>query len=118
MMMLDNWLSQLRKGVLELAIMLLLRNERRYGLEIIEALEGSVGLAVSEGTIYPLLGRLHSEGLLKAEWVPSTSGHPRKYYTLTVQGEIRLEEMIEHWQRFSKTLNQLVKGSKEAGVRV
>lgn len=107
-MAMDKWVSQLRKGLLELGIMLLLHDEARYGLEIIERLEERSGLVITEGTIYPLLGRLKAEGLLEAQWVASEAGHPRKYYRLTAQGQRQLTQMIQHWHGFSASLDQLI----------
>ena len=62
----------------------------------------------SEGTIYPLLGRLERGGLIKAEWVETGLGHPRKYYTLTAAGSRRTLEMTRLWSRFTKNFDQLL----------
>ena len=59
----DKWEVQLRKGCLELAVLAALWSERLYGLEIMRRLEDGSGLVVPEGTVYPLLSRLKSEGL-------------------------------------------------------
>ncbi|HED04514.1 MAG TPA: PadR family transcriptional regulator, partial [Candidatus Fraserbacteria bacterium] len=91
----------------------LLREGARYGLEIIQTLEERSGLVITEGTIYPLLGRLKSEGLLEAEWVASDAGHPRKYYRLSAQGRRQLLRMIQHWRGFSAALDQLIAESEE-----
>src|SRR5689334_22881656 len=76
---LEQWETQLRKGLLGLAVLAALWRSRLYGLELLKRLEGSA-LVVSEGTIYPLLNRLRAEGLVIAEWVESSAGPPRKYY--------------------------------------
>jgi PadR family transcriptional regulator PadR len=102
----DPWHEQLRRGGLELAILLTLAQGSRYGLEIIRHLEAFTDLVVTEGTIYPILGRLHRDGLLDAEW--REVGHARKYYRLTRQGRTRLREMIGIWQAFSDKLGRLV----------
>lgn len=102
----DPWREQLRRGGLELAILLTLSHGSRYGLEIIRHLEAFTDLVVTEGTIYPILGRLHRDGLLEAEW--RDAGHARKYYKLTRQGRTRLREMIDIWQAFSDKLGRLV----------
>ena len=101
------WEEQLRKGGLELAILLTLARQRRYGLDILRALKDSTELVVTEGTIYPILGRLTREGLLEAEWVEESS-HPRKYYRLTRNGQTRLGEMIEHWNGFTGKIDRLI----------
>jgi PadR family transcriptional regulator PadR len=114
---LEKWGSQLRKGLLELGIMLLLRDGARYGLEIIQTLEERSGLVITEGTIYPLLSRLRAEGLLEAEWVASDTGHPRKYYQLTPHGRRQLTQMVQHWRGFSASLEGLIaesEGSRRA----
>ena len=85
----DKWEIQLRKGCLELAILAALWRGRLYGLEIMRRLSEDSGLNVPEGTVYPLLSRLKSGGLLSSEWVEAEAGHPRKYYRLTAVGRRR-----------------------------
>ena len=104
----DNWEIQFRKGCLELAILAALSGGRLYGLEILRRLEASSNLIVSEGTIYPLLSRLKSEGVLDSEWVESEAGHPRKYYRLTLAGRRRAAAMAKMWSEFSSNLANLV----------
>ncbi|HZQ70082.1 MAG TPA: PadR family transcriptional regulator [Terriglobales bacterium] len=104
----DKWEVQLRKGCLELAILASLWNGKLYGLEILRRLENDSDLIVSEGTVYPLLSRLKTLGLLKSEWVVSDSGHPRKYYALTAAGKQRAAEMAETWTRFSSSISALL----------
>jgi PadR family transcriptional regulator PadR len=108
---LTKWMVQTRKGTLELGILVLLRQKKRYGLEIIELLEDSTGLVITEGTIYPLLSRLRKEGLVLSEWIESESGHPRRYYALSRKGEKLVEEMIKYWKDFSQTINKLIEES-------
>src|SRR5713226_8683991 len=84
----DKWEVQLRKGCLELAILGTLWPGRLYGLEILRRLDSDSGLALSAGTVYPLLARLKAEGLLESEWVEADR-HPRKYYRLTPGGRGR-----------------------------
>jgi len=104
----DKWEIQLRKGCLELAILAALRGGKLYGLEILKRLESESDLIVSEGTVYPLLTRLKSLGLLRSEWVESDAGHPRKYYTLTAAGKERAAEMASIWERFSSSMSKLL----------
>src|SRR5262249_58764879 len=84
----DSWTEQLRRGGLELAILLVVAPGTRYGLEIIRHLQAFTDLVVTEGTIYPILGRLTRDGMLEAEWQapappprqnsrPSSAGRPR-----------------------------------------
>jgi PadR family transcriptional regulator PadR len=104
----DKWEVQLRKGCLELAILAALWDERLYGLEILRRLESDSDLVVSEGTVYPLLSRLKTLGLVRSEWVESDAGHPRKYYALTAAGKKRALEMVETWTRFSSSMSKLL----------
>jgi PadR family transcriptional regulator PadR len=104
----DKWEVQLRKGCLELAILAALWDGKLYGLEILRRLESDSDLIVSEGTVYPLLSRLKALGLVRSEWVESDAGHPRKYYTLTQAGKLRVREMAEMWSRFSSSMSRLL----------
>jgi PadR family transcriptional regulator PadR len=104
----DKWQVQLRKGCLELAILAALWGGKLYGLEILRRLESDSDLIVSEGTVYPLLSRLKTLGLLRSEWVESESGHPRKYYALTAAGKHRAAGMAATWVRFSSSMGKLL----------
>jgi len=110
----EKWEVQLRKGCLELAILAALWDGRRYGLEVLRALESDSDLIVSEGTIYPLLSRLKALGLVESEWVESEGGHPRKYYSLTEAGRRRAKEMVTIWARFSSSMERLLSPVVEA----
>lgn len=112
----DRWEAQLRKGALEMAALASLWHGRLYGLEIIRFLESQSRLVLSEGTIYPILNRLKSEGFLTSEWVEAEAGHPRKYYSLTPAGRDRLRQMAEAWQSFSQGLSRLLKPVLKSGV--
>jgi PadR family transcriptional regulator, regulatory protein PadR len=104
----EKWEVQLRKGSLELAILAALWEGRLYGLEILRNLESGSDLVVVEGTVYPLLTRLRSLGLVESEWVESDSGHPRKYYRLTDAGRQRALAMARIWTRFSASMSSLL----------
>ena len=104
----EKWEVQLRKGCLELAILGTLWEGRRYGLDILRCLERRSDLVVSEGTVYPLLSRLKSEGLLESEWVEAEAGHPRKYYRLTPTGRRRATQMAKLWAEFSASMHELL----------
>jgi PadR family transcriptional regulator PadR len=99
---------QLRKGCLELAILAALWGGKRYGLEILRRLESDSDLIVSEGTVYPLLSRLKTLGMVESEWVESEAGHPRKYYALTRAGKKRALEMGRIWTRFTSSMSKLL----------
>lgn len=111
-MPLDTWQEQLRRGSLDLAILLTVASGPRYGLAIIQHLEAFTDLVVTEGTIYPILGRLTREQLLAAEWVEDEAPHPRKYYTLTRLGARRLSEMKTQWRAFAEKIDRLIVASE------
>ena len=115
--MIDGWITQLRKGVLEYCVLLTLRRGESYGYEIVQALKRIEELSVSESTVYPILGRLREEGFLKSRDKPSDAGPPRRYFSLTPPGKIRLAEMNAYWPMLTKSLEQLKTGKgKEAGA--
>ncbi len=105
-MNIDNAKSQMRKGMLEYCIMLLLRHRASYASDIIARLK-EAELIVVEGTLYPLLTRLKKDGLLSYEWQESTQGPPRKYYALTADGEATLNELDKAWQEIAHTVGVL-----------
>ena len=111
-MPLDTWQEQLRRGSLDLAILLAVASGPRYGLAIIQHLEAFTDLVVTEGTIYPILGRLARERLLEAEWVEGEAPHPRKYYRLTRAGEKRLSDMKAGWRAFAEKIDRLMAASE------
>ena len=82
----ENRITQLRKGILELAIMAALAQGRHYGYSLVRVLSEGAGESLKEGTIYPILARLDRDGLVHSEWVESAQGPPRKYYSLTPTG--------------------------------
>ncbi len=95
---LDNWTTQLRKGVLELAVLSALVGEQRYGYDLVKRLVAVPGLGVTEGTLYPLLSRLRTAGLVDTRLEESPSGPARKYYRLTREGRRVLQLMDSHLQ--------------------
>lgn len=102
----DNVKSQMRKGVLEYAVLLLLRRQPLYASDIIRRLK-EARLIVVEGTLYPLLMRLKKDGLLDYEWVESTQGPPRKYYRLTAEGLALLGELEQAWRELNETIEHI-----------
>ena len=105
---LEPWEAQLRKGSLEMAILASLWTDKKYGLEVLRALDGKSSLALAEGTLYLILNRLKSDGLVESEWVDAGTGHPRKYYWLTKVGKERLRAMARFWIQFSADLGELL----------
>ena len=92
----ENTKAQMRKGVLEYCILLVLSNKDQYVSDIIENLEKSKMIVV-EGTLYPMLTRLKNEGYLGYRWEESLQGPPRKYYGLTQAGMQFLNELENAW---------------------
>lgn len=105
-MNIENVKSQMRKGLLEYCILLLLHKEPSYASDIIQKLK-EARLIVVEGTLYPLLTRLKNDDLLSYEWVESTQGPPRKYYRLTAKGEEFLLELELSWKELNETVNHI-----------
>lgn len=95
-MKIENTKAQMRKGVLEFCILSVLKHNDAYVAEILKTLKDAK-LLVVEGTIYPLLTRLKNAGLLSYRWEESTSGPPRKYYSLTQTGQLFLNELNTTW---------------------
>jgi len=95
-MKIENTKAQIRKGVLEFCILSVLKDDDAYVAEILSTLKDA-RLLVVEGTIYPLLTRLKNAGLLNYRWEESTSGPPRKYYSLTDTGKLFLKELNTTW---------------------
>lgn len=92
-----EWTSQLRRGVLELCVLKLLRDEASYGYEIVTTLEALGPLAAGENTVYPLLRRLKSDGHLETFTAESPAGPPRQYYRMTATGLQRLAALEAEW---------------------
>ena len=109
----ENVKSQMRKGVLEYSIMLLLKEKPYYTSDIIDELEKS-NLIVVEGTLYPLLNRLRKEGMLDYEWQESAVGPPRKYYRLTEAGKEALARLDEYYCRLAESIAQIREKNKQA----
>ena len=102
----DNAKSQMRKGILEYCILLILARKSAYANDIIRILK-EAQLIVVEGTLYPLLTRLKNMNLLNYQWEESTQGPPRKYYTLTSEGEAFLNDLSQTWSEIEDTISHL-----------
>src|SRR4051812_23543926 len=102
-------ISQLRRGVLEYCVLALLRDGERYAFELVRTLAQAEGMVTSEGTLYPLLGRLRREGLVETTWRESPSGPPRRYYTLTPAGRSTLDAFAVEWARFRDTVDTFLR---------
>lgn len=97
-MNLEEWKSQLKRGILEYCILLLINSKSNYGYEIINEISQWDIIAAKESTVYPLLRRLQKEQYLASEWKDSSEGlPPRKYYKITEKGKEYLESMSSEW---------------------
>jgi PadR family transcriptional regulator PadR len=92
-----NTQIQMRKGLLELCVLHIISRDEVYTSDLIEELT-QAQMIVVEGTLYPLLNRLKAAELVKYRWVESESGPPRKYYSITEQGQEFLSTLQETWQ--------------------
>jgi PadR family transcriptional regulator PadR len=95
----DNKVTQLRKGILELAVLSALYRERHYGYSLVRGLAAPGSIEIKEGTVYPILARLAREGLVRSEWIESSQGPPRKYYELTAAGRLACESLQDEFRR-------------------
>lgn len=98
----------MRKGSLEIAMLLIIARGEAYASDILEELKAA-DLLVVEGTLYPLLSRLRRDGLLTYRWEESRTGPPRKYYQLTPAGTETLVRLIGAWRSLEKSIHSLVK---------
>lgn len=102
----ENIKSQMRKGVLEYCILLLLDSKDAYASDLIKKLKNSQMIVV-EGTLYPLLTRMKNAEYLSYRWEESTQGPPRKYYSLTVKGKQFLSDLENSWNLLNQAVNKL-----------
>jgi len=105
-MKLENTKAQMRKGVLEYCILLVLENKPLYVSDIIQNMEISKMIVV-EGTLYPMLTRLKNEGYLGYRWEESLQGPPRKYYELTETGKLFMNELGRVWNELVDAVFQI-----------
>jgi DNA-binding PadR family transcriptional regulator len=101
----ENLSLELRRGALVLAVLLELRSEE-YGYSL-KKLLSEKGLEIDEGTLYPLLRRLESQGLLKSAWRVE-EGRPRRYYQASAQGEKLAKELAAEWRKLAGVLGRLI----------
>jgi PadR family transcriptional regulator PadR len=110
----DNKVTQLRKGILELAVMAALYRDSHYGYSLVRGLTGPDSVAIKEGTVYPILARLSREGLVHSQWVESSQGPPRKYYELTASGRDACESLQVEFRRLVRLVEGAGGGAEEA----
>lgn len=103
--MLKNTVLELRRGVIVLAVLSQLAEEQ-YGYSLMKQLSDK-GLEVDQGTLYPLLRRLESQGLLQSDWRVEED-RPRRYYVLSAQGRAILPQLQEEWAGLVATLDAML----------
>ena len=108
----EGWTAQLRKGLVELAVLAALRQSEQYGYELLQHLRTAEGLIVTESTLYPLLARLRRERCVRVRAAPSPAGPPRRYYRLTAAGHDRLRAMISQWHVIREQIDHLLQESQ------
>ena len=111
-MNIDNTASQMRKGVLEFCILSIIKEGEAYPSDIIEKMKAA-NLNILEGTLYPLLTRLKNAELLSYRWEESTSGPPRKYFTLTEKGAGFYKELEATWFELANAVRALTNTEQE-----
>ncbi len=111
---LENSKAQMRKGVLEYCILAVISGQAVYASDIIARMK-EAQLLVVEGTLYPLLTRLKNDGLLNYRWEESRSGPPRKYYSLTPEGEAFLRELNLSWQELVEAVRRITTDISQPG---
>jgi PadR family transcriptional regulator PadR len=109
---LDNWRTQLRKGLLEVVVLNLLQRGQCHGYEMVKTLKKDQSLKIREGNIYPILARLQTDGLVSSYTEASRDGPPRKSYKLTEWGEQAVSEMNAHWDRIVESVDRIRRGTQ------
>jgi len=109
-MYVDNWQTQLRKGMLDIVILNLLSHGACHGYEMVQRLRKIEGLVIREGNIYPILARLEQEKLVESYTQNSTDGPPRKYFRMTEAGSETLGSMNGHWEQMIASIETVKKG--------
>jgi PadR family transcriptional regulator PadR len=106
---------ELSRGTVELAVLSLIREERRYGYDLLSSLANATGgfVGIKEGTLYPVLHRLEDGGYIEATWEAEGRGKPRKYYGITPAGLARFELLRTEWSRLANGMERLLNGDRQ-----
>lgn len=112
-MNIENTQVQMRKGILEYCILHIISRGEVYASDMLLELT-SAKIMVVEGTLYPLLTRLRKAGLVDYKWVESSSGPPRKYYTITKDGQQFLDTLTSTWDELVSSTQQIIAVSKKS----
>lgn len=110
--MTEGWPAQWLKGVLELCVLSVVGEGETYGYAIAQRL-GRVGFGeIKGGTLYPILMRLETDGLIESRWGEGTKGPGRKFYRLTDTGAAELARRRDQWHSFTKVTEDLLYGEE------
>jgi PadR family transcriptional regulator, regulatory protein PadR len=110
----DVWNTQLRKGIAELCVLgAIAQLKLAYGYQLIQHLSHHEGMELTEGTVYPLLAKLTRLGHLSVQSQQSSSGPPRRYYSLTKSGFELLGKMHNQWTLISKSIERILMNPEE-----
>ncbi|GGR44166.1 PadR family transcriptional regulator [Actinoplanes ianthinogenes] len=101
--------TQLLKGVLDLAVLAVLRDEDGYGYDILRRLRAAGLQEVGDASVYGTLRRLYANGFLNTYVVPSDEGPHRKYYALNAAGRAELERNGKTWRAFASIMDDLTR---------
>lgn len=105
-----NIVQELRRGVIVLAVLAEL-HEEQYGYSILKLLADQ-GLEIDQGTLYPLLRRLESQGLLESIW-KLEEARPRRYYKISAAGGVALDNLRQEWQRIVDIMQVILTESEK-----
>lgn len=106
--LLQNMLLELRRGILSLAVLSQLGKEE-YGYSLLKALSDQ-GMEIDQSTLYPLLRRLESQGLLQSDWRIVDEARPRRYYVISTQGREVLAKLKIEWSAMAETMQKMLEG--------
>jgi PadR family transcriptional regulator, regulatory protein PadR len=102
----QNLILELRRGAIVLAVLSQL-DEEQYGYSLLKRLSDA-GLEVDQGTLYPLLRRLESQGLLQSDWRIADEARPRRYYVISPQGRLLLVQLKGEWSSLAGVINRML----------
>ena len=107
-MSIEDWKSQMKRGTLEYCVLILFSHGDRYGYEIMNELNNYPIIATKESTMYPLLRRLEKDNYLRSYWKETNEGlPPRKYYSLTKEGEEYIRLISHEWDNLISAIDNL-----------
>ena len=104
----DNLITQMKKGILPLVVLLIISKQDSYGYQISSEIEKKLGFEVADGTIYPILMRLCKDELIEAYWIQKESGMPRKYYRITEIGRKYMVNLAGYYLNMTERIGQLI----------